>query len=465
MTTRRQSSRLRKLEEPEEEAEPDVANDFDGEEEEEEELVKAEKNGRGRKRPVIEEEYPDDEGDYSDSRNNKESSKIKVEAGKAGSIPKKVRKTNPQEAKTTDPSQPSRLVQSAAPAALPAPVVASSTSVSDVAKSSPRKKAGIAAAESQLQKVVLPTTTTTTPSSSSAQTGTLPSAVLSTSSTRNQAATTATTAAANTNTKTSTTTTTAVTKEQGIWEKMESMCAAAVSSEDLRGRFELGSSTNSNVNGSSSNVDLSGTFLRHDPYDFLEFNVAGEVVVEHKHPMFPEDFSRAGMKEHPLSWWGVLDPVQGEGKYRSVPPPQHMVDSRIHGQAPPPGQLQVPVPQQQQQHSQLQQQQQPPWPTHGQDRGGRPTENGGSMARGGRQGPDAPRWNRHGPPMEQGPPWMGPGGGPGMRMPPNGDAFRGGGAGSPAMLPNGGRGGGGAGGPGPGRGRPHAPHSRQHGRR
>jgi hypothetical protein len=198
--------------------------------------------------------------------------------------------------------------------------------------------------------------------------------------------------------------------------------------------------------------------------------------------MFPEDFSRAGssMKEHPLSWWGVLDPLQGEGKYRSVvPPPAQMMDSRIHAQAPPPGQLQA-QPQQQQNSQQLQQQQQqqPQWPTHGRDRGGRPMENGGGMTRGGRQGPDAgpgpPRWNGHGnghghgPAMEQGPPWMGPGGGgprhgnPEMRMPSNGDAFRGGGGG-PGIPPNGGRGGGG--GPGPGRGRPHAPHSRQHGRR
>jgi hypothetical protein len=280
-----------------------------------------------------------------------------------------------------------------------------------------------------------------------------------------------------------TTTTPAVKKEQGLWEKLETMCAALANSEATANghSFQLGGTTSSSTNHinsnsvSSSSVDLSGTFLRHDPYDFVEFNAAGEVVMEVRHPMFPEDFSRAGMKEHPLSWWGILDPVQGEGKYRTVPPPQPtMMDHRIQSQQAPPGQPQAQPQQQQYQQQQYQQQQQqqppppPPWPTHGRDRGGRPMENGG-MTRGGRTdaaGP--PRWNGHGPPMEQGAPWMGPppnGGGPhrgSAGMPPNGDVFRGGGG--PGMPPNGGRGGGG-GGPGPGRGRPHAPHSRQHGRR
>jgi hypothetical protein len=474
MTTRRKSSRLTKLEK----AEPEVAEDV-AEDEEEEFGTRVDKNGsgRGRKRSIKEEEP--DEGNGSDSSITAKESKIKGEA-KAGrsKVPKKVRKTEPLNAETTDPSQPSRLVQSAAPA-VSAPVVSSSSSVA-VAKSSPaRKKTGAAPSESrsfkqepagagagagagttqrplapQSQPLVLPTTTS---SSATTATQNLPSAVSSSTSTststRNQPTISTTTTA---NTTATTTSTTAVTKEQGLWEKLETMCAAVANSEASNGHsFQLGGTSNSNNIGSSSNVDLSGTFLHHDPYDFVDFNAAGELVMEVRHPMFPEDFSRAGMKEHPLSWWGILDPVHGEGKYRPVPPPPQMIDHRIHAQAPP-GQLQAQLQQQQQQ----QQQQPPPWPTHGRDHGGRPMENGG-MTRGGRaDAAGLPRWNGP-PPMEQGAPWMGPSGGPrrgSPGMPPNGDAFRGGGG--PGMPPSNG-----GGGPGPGRGRPYAPHSRQHGRR
>lgn len=66
-------------------------------------------------------------------------------------------------------------------------------------------------------------------------------------------------------------------------------------------------------------VDLSGSFLREeDKLDFFDHNTRGEIVLQPKVPIFPEEFP-PGMKEHSLAWWGILDPALGDGKYR--PPP------------------------------------------------------------------------------------------------------------------------------------------------
>ncbi|GKY93415.1 hypothetical protein MPSEU_000309100 [Mayamaea pseudoterrestris] len=68
-------------------------------------------------------------------------------------------------------------------------------------------------------------------------------------------------------------------------------------------------------------VDLGGSFLWRsfdDParFDFFDKNERGEIVLQPKQPMFPEEFAPGMMKEHPLSWWGIADPAVGEGKYK-----------------------------------------------------------------------------------------------------------------------------------------------------
>lgn len=78
---------------------------------------------------------------------------------------------------------------------------------------------------------------------------------------------------------------------------------------------------------SSQSVDLMGSFLRGpsitgmgDDYDFFDTNDQGEIVLQGRKPMFPEEFP-PGVKEHPLSWWGILDPVAGQGRYAASSKP------------------------------------------------------------------------------------------------------------------------------------------------
>lgn len=62
------------------------------------------------------------------------------------------------------------------------------------------------------------------------------------------------------------------------------------------------------LNTTRQRIDLSGSFLpQEEAQDFFDRNEAGDVVLEPRKPIFPEDFS-SGMKDHALSWWGIVDP-------------------------------------------------------------------------------------------------------------------------------------------------------------
>lgn len=64
----------------------------------------------------------------------------------------------------------------------------------------------------------------------------------------------------------------------------------------------------------SGKIDLNGSFLpkEQERYEFFDTNERGEITVQSRIPMFPEDFTK-GMKEHDLAWWGILDPAVGDG--------------------------------------------------------------------------------------------------------------------------------------------------------
>lgn len=98
----------------------------------------------------------------------------------------------------------------------------------------------------------------------------------------------------------------------------------------------------------SNKVDLSGSFLDDDRYDFFDTNERGEIVIAPRQPIFPEEFPR-GMKEHNLSWWGILDPAFGDGKYSAaaaIPDPRNTVwngQGSNNSRHPPPSELQLPA--------------------------------------------------------------------------------------------------------------------------
>lgn len=68
----------------------------------------------------------------------------------------------------------------------------------------------------------------------------------------------------------------------------------------------------------TSRVDLTGSFLS-ESFDYFDRNDRGEIVLPRRQPMFPEEFP-PGMTEHSFSWWGILDPTMGDGKFRTSIP-------------------------------------------------------------------------------------------------------------------------------------------------
>jgi hypothetical protein len=66
-----------------------------------------------------------------------------------------------------------------------------------------------------------------------------------------------------------------------------------------------------------ASIDLSGSFLGDDDrYAFFDTDQFGEIVFQPRVPIFPEEFP-PGMAAHSLSWWGVLDPALGDGKFKA----------------------------------------------------------------------------------------------------------------------------------------------------
>lgn len=123
-----------------------------------------------------------------------------------------------------------------------------------------------------------------------------------------------------------------------LFKALDRMCEAVSTAKPF---------ANLRVQPPIASVDLSGSFvnefsnssnnteLDHKRYDFFDTNQRGEIVLQPKIPIFPEEFP-PGMKEHSLSWWGILDPALGDGKFRN-PQQQPVLNphaSRSHSEGP-----------------------------------------------------------------------------------------------------------------------------------
>ena len=76
---------------------------------------------------------------------------------------------------------------------------------------------------------------------------------------------------------------------------------------------------------SRGRVDLFGSFIctddndarqLHDRYDFFDTNNQGGIVLPQTQPIFPDEFPDHN-PTHKASWWGIVEPTLGIGKYRS----------------------------------------------------------------------------------------------------------------------------------------------------
>ncbi len=90
-----------------------------------------------------------------------------------------------------------------------------------------------------------------------------------------------------------------------VWELLSELCLKMDSVENYP--FRLGPTA------VGPTVDLSTSFLRSKEYDWFDVDKDGNMVLQPKIPIFPEDFP-PGMPEWPLSWWGIVDPAVGERK-------------------------------------------------------------------------------------------------------------------------------------------------------
>jgi hypothetical protein len=59
---------------------------------------------------------------------------------------------------------------------------------------------------------------------------------------------------------------------------------------------------------SGAAIDMSGSFLTNDRYDFFDVDSRGDIMLQGKIPIFHENFP-PGKPVWPLSWWGIVDPV------------------------------------------------------------------------------------------------------------------------------------------------------------
>lgn len=105
--------------------------------------------------------------------------------------------------------------------------------------------------------------------------------------------------------------------QRQIMKNLESLCDHY--SQDIRFAFIPSSSTTN-----KSRIDLSGSFLRSEDesLDFFDLNEKGEITLQPRPPIFPEELSSSGMKEHSLRWWGVEDPAVADGRFKAAVPQQ-----------------------------------------------------------------------------------------------------------------------------------------------
>ena len=103
-------------------------------------------------------------------------------------------------------------------------------------------------------------------------------------------------------------------KEPRILQALEGLCESLY--KDARFQIRTGPA-----------VDMSGSFLSDERYDFFDVDDAGDILLQQKIPIFPEDFP-PGMPEWPLKWWGIIDPAlmgaEEEDSCMEPPPPLHL---------------------------------------------------------------------------------------------------------------------------------------------
>jgi hypothetical protein len=101
---------------------------------------------------------------------------------------------------------------------------------------------------------------------------------------------------------------------QMVWDGLRDTCKTIFPIPPIRDGIDLQASflRHKDLNISTNIDTISSSNSNNQRYDFFDIDETnGNIVMQTKIPIFPEDFP-PGVKEWPLSWWGIVDPSIGE---------------------------------------------------------------------------------------------------------------------------------------------------------
>jgi hypothetical protein len=101
---------------------------------------------------------------------------------------------------------------------------------------------------------------------------------------------------------------------QMVWDGLRDTCKTIFPIPPIRDGIDLQASflRHKDLNISTNIDTISSSNSTNQRYDFFDIDETnGNIVMQTKIPIFPEDFP-PGVKEWPLSWWGIVDPSIGE---------------------------------------------------------------------------------------------------------------------------------------------------------
>ena len=117
---------------------------------------------------------------------------------------------------------------------------------------------------------------------------------------------------------------------QMVWDGLRDTCKTIFPIPPIRDGIDLQASflRHKDLNISTNIDTISSSNSNNQQYDFFDIDETnGNIVMQTKIPIFPEEFP-PGVKEWPLSWWGIVDPSKGERRIEVKSEQNNKIDSK-----------------------------------------------------------------------------------------------------------------------------------------